>query len=86
MCTDARCVVVTFVGDEVHITDSKLEDKSPVVVIPCVRWDATPSADWFVQDGDWFLFRDPSNRLSPALQFDRGEYEVFLKEQADLRA
>ncbi len=86
MCTDCRCVVVAHEGDSVHVTDSKLGDQSPVITIPLERWEATLPADWFVKDGDWYLFRDPANRLSPALQFDQGEYEVFVKEQAELRA
>lgn len=35
---------------------------------------------WFLADGDWYLFRDPENRLSPALQFNQGEYGALLEE------
>lgn len=85
MCSNSTCVVVTIDGDSAIITDSKLGDASPTITIPLDHWNTTPPADWFVRDGDWYLFRDPSQRLTPALQFDKGEHEVFLKEQADLK-
>ncbi len=80
MCANSQCVVIVISDNKVQISDSKLSDQSPIIRIDKARWEAMPPSYWFLADGDWYLFRDPENRLSPALQFNQGEYGALLEE------